>query len=89
MNNDFAGKYPECEKAAKLSELSQKLGEFLEWLCTRYTLASWNSGLDRWYPENPAIHQLLAEYLDIDLAKLVAEQRQILEDLRAEAVQKN
>ncbi len=35
-------KYPECEKLSKISEESQKLGEFLEWLYQKYTLCEWS-----------------------------------------------
>jgi len=44
--------YPECEKLAKVSDESQEIGTFLEWLrnVKEYEFAKWNTddlGIDR------------------------------------------
>lgn len=41
-------KYPEHEKLAKVKDKSQAIGEFLEWLQERYTIASYNPVSIRW-----------------------------------------
>jgi hypothetical protein len=85
--------YPECEKLAAVSETSQKIGEFLDWLL--------NDGLREAPPlmgigrppgvtlacRDPAgglvplgwpIEYLLAAYFEIDLEKVENEKRVIL-----------
>jgi hypothetical protein len=78
--------YPECEKLAKVSETSQKIGEFLEWLneqgFTICRLGEDNS--DLFYPDYTSINQRLADFFGIDLNKVEAERRQMLETLRSQ-----
>lgn len=38
-------KYPECQKLHDVSEESQKIGFFLEWLFQKYTLCKWEDSL--------------------------------------------
>jgi len=76
-------KYPECEKLAAVSEKSQAIGGFLEWLqgFKQVELAKWGDN-DRLYPEYIVIESLLAEYFEIDMNKVEKERRQILEDIQ-------
>jgi hypothetical protein len=81
--------YPECEKLAKVSEQSQKIGEFIDWL-------GWNKGYHiSFYPKDEETHayprlapiienteQLLADYFEIDLKKVEEERRAILKGLQ-------
>lgn len=71
------GKYPECEKLASVSDQSQTIGEFLDWLGTMgYHIAD-----DMPYMLNRTIEEWLALYFDIDMDKVEDERRQILEEL--------
>lgn len=71
----------ECEKLSKVSEKSQPLGEFLDWLHeNNYVIAEWNKferNDERLYPTQTSIERLLAEYFKIDLDK-VDEERTVL-----------
>ena len=74
-------KYPECEKLKEVSDKSQVVGEFLDWLsCNKEVcLAKWEGErLSEFYysPEN-----LLAEFFEIDLNKVEEERREILKSL--------
>jgi hypothetical protein len=77
---------PECEKLAAVSEESNKIGEFLEWLDSQQvTLCKWHNGLEMYQPhpfESLSINQLLAQYYDIDLDKVEDERRVLLEWIR-------
>lgn len=82
-------KYPEHEKLQGVKDQSQFLGSFLEWASGKgYFLAERVPDED--YPEDrevcvrvrKSINQLLAEYHDIDLGKLDAEKRKMLEAYR-------
>lgn len=76
-------KYPECEKLAKVSDKSQTIGAFLEWLqgVKEIELAKWSDS-DGLYPEHTTIESLLAEYFEIDMNKVEKERQQILEDIQ-------
>lgn len=85
--------YPECEKRAAVSETSQKIGEFLDWLLNDglveasppslkerprgVTLAYLEPG-KRLVPLGWPIEHLLAAYFEIDLNKVEEEKRAIL-----------
>lgn len=85
-------KYPECEKMNAVSEDSNKIGAFLDWLNNEQCVV-----LARYYddvecenceetskqllPIRLSIEELLAEYFDIDLDKVEKERREILERL--------
>lgn len=77
-------KTPELDKMKKVSEDSQKIGEFLDWLKGKYEIARWGdiSGVDRLFPINENTEQLLADYFNIDLIKCEKERREILENIR-------
>jgi hypothetical protein len=75
--------YPEHAKLAKVSDKSQAIGEFLEWLTTEqgYTLAKWSDteyAEGRLYSTHESTNVLLAQFFDIDLTVLEAEKRAIL-----------
>jgi hypothetical protein len=86
--------YPEHEKLSaplgytveKVSDLSQQLGDFYHWLMERYTLGVWD---DEYYggqmlmPTRANDRKLLAEYFDLDVDKLEAEKRQMLDEIRS------
>ena len=71
-------KYPECDKIVAVHDQSQKLGEFLDWLREQgWELCEiWDDG---WYPIHKPAEQLLAEFFGIDLNKVEAERRALLE----------
>ena len=81
-------KYPECEKLAAVSDKSQAIGAFLEWLreTKEYEIAKWDTddrlGIDKLSPVHYSIESLLAEYFEIDMNKVEKERQQILEDVR-------
>lgn len=75
--------WPEHEKQRPLIEISQKQGEFLEWVMQEKSLvlAEFREGdrgeevLEQVYV---SIEMLLADFHDIDLKKLEAEKREML-----------
>lgn len=86
--------YPEHAKLAKVAELSQVCGEFLEWLRERYTLAKLHEHTDAcyvggkqdcgmssmtYYSENPSTSSLLAAFFEVNEQKLEAEKREMVE----------
>ena len=84
------GPFPEHEKLAKVADTSQLIGEFLEWLPTSgIHLAMWLMHVDEDGDEEErlvysphSIHQVLAEYYEIDLNKLEDEKVAMLEAQR-------
>lgn len=89
--------YPEHEKLAKVKDESQAIGEFLEncgyTLCEIMYDAPWNGpgGLTReptrdgggaFYAVSKGTNRILADYYGIDLDRLEAEKRQMLDKLR-------
>ncbi len=92
-------KYPECEKLQSVSEESQRIGFFLEWLKNQYSLCVWQEGRkdyfgddpedyiyspEGYYPDRKSIEAILAEYFQIDMDKVNEEREQILRDIREE-----
>lgn len=82
--------YPEHEKLRQVAELSQQIGEFLNWLMSerapRLELAVWDDGRRghrRLTPSHARIPDLLAEYFDIDQQALEREKRAMLDALRS------
>jgi hypothetical protein len=78
------GEYPECEKMALITDKSQVIGEFMDWLLGRYVLCQYKHPLhgDWPVPQNVNIQKLLAEFFEIDLDKVDAEKKAMLEELR-------
>lgn len=86
--------YPEHEKLATIGDKSQACGEFMEWLQQRYTIAEYHVhhptgcyvGVTRTcgtsdqvlYTASINLRELLAEFFEIDKAKLEAEKRAML-----------
>lgn len=62
---------PELDKMREISQLSQQIGSFLDWLRQEKKVRL-----------NQDINSILAEYFDIDLEKIEAEKMAILEDFR-------
>lgn len=78
--------YPEHEKLHKISDKSQAIGEFIEWLAQEKKLhlaefaptsregLMWHAMCD--------IQELLAEFFEIDRDAIEREKRQMLEEIR-------
>lgn len=82
--SEEVNKYPECEKLHAVSEKSQELGFFLDWLTSNgIVLAKWHDDIDQLYPAHETIQNILARYFDIDMNKVDEERAQILEELRS------
>lgn len=77
-------KYPELDKIKKVSEKSNEIGSFLDWLMNEkeIELAIYNDK-ERLIPKHIDKEKLLAEYFEIDLDKAEKERVQILEDIRS------
>lgn len=78
--------YPEHARMSKVSDRSQTIGEFLDWLrSTEIVLAEW--GTEDWdetlFPINTSIEKLLARFFQIDLQKIAEEKDQMIAELRA------
>lgn len=80
----------ETEKLKRITETSQEIGEFLEWLrgTKKVVLAKWvpHMGLD-WDQLVPLLDEgrteaLLAEYFTIDLSKIEKEKQTLLKEIR-------
>ncbi len=70
--------YPELEKVRAVKDKSQIIGEFLEWLMSKgFTIE--RDGLS--FAE-PSFNRMLAQFFEIDLAKVEEEKRLILERIR-------
>jgi hypothetical protein len=84
-----AVEYPEHEKLAKVKDLSQQLGAFIEWAEGQgIVFAKWGKDEDdedQLFPEHRPINQWLADFYDVDLNKIDDEKRQMLEEIRANA----
>lgn len=81
-----ADPYPEHTKLAEISDKSQAIGEFVDWLrdkgislCRLYE----ENGVSRYYPQTDPIRDLLADYYDIDQNAIEREKRAMLDELRA------
>ena len=84
-------KYPEHEKLKEIQENSQACANFLDWLQNdkgvvlgKYkTIKDWDErDTERLLPTHVNIQNLLAEYFEIDQAKLEQEKRAILDEIR-------
>ncbi len=78
--------YPEHDRMAAISDKSQIIGEFLEWL--NYTkgihLCEQTPDMnDHWWTVDEDPEKLLAEFFSIDLTKIEAEKRAMLAEVRA------
>jgi hypothetical protein len=77
--------YPEHEKLKKISDKSQTVGDFLEWLNSQgiYLMTLEASMHDEWTAPQKSRVTLLAEFFEIDQAKLEEEKRVMFEDARS------
>lgn len=74
--------YPEHEKLNAVKDQSQAIGDFLDWLNSEkgIVLANYGNSDVAWLaPDGTAKERLLAEYFEIDLDKLEAEKRAMLQ----------
>lgn len=76
--------YPEHEKLKQIQRESQTIGEFIEWLESNgMVVCEWTDGnCDNWMRTTLSTNRLLAKFFDIDLDKLEAEKRQMLDEMR-------
>ncbi len=78
-------KTPELNRIIGVSEDSQRIGEFLEWLAEQeITLAKWNDNEEELFEIRQSREQLLANYFEIDLVKAEKERQALLDEVRAE-----
>jgi hypothetical protein len=78
---------PECERLSAISDKSNCIGEFIDWLHEQdMTIAKWEDLEDHddpsLWPYSGSTTRLLAQFFDIDLDKVEKEKREILEALR-------
>lgn len=77
-------KYPECDRLIAVSEESNKISEFLDWLSYKhYYIAEECGNLGSLVRVSESIQQLLANYFEIDLKKVEYERRSLLAEARA------
>jgi len=76
---------PELDKMKAAQPQSQAIGAFLDWLFheKHRRIAGIPEGMEEWQPIGYSIEKLLAEYFQIDLQKVEAERRAILETLQS------
>ena len=73
----------ECDKMLAVGDKSQPIGEFLEWLIGQgLIICKFSDNHGEYIPHYEPIERLLARFFGIDLDKVEAEKRKILEDLR-------
>ena len=76
-------KYPECEKMKEISDQSQAIGEFLEWLGDTKKVGFYQQDEDgELYMYAYSTERLLAEFFNINLSIVEEEKRQMLVDMR-------
>lgn len=75
--------YPEHDKLRQVSDQTQAIGEFMDWLETKgIFLGRYVDGSN--FPRHVHGHlDLIAEWADIDQNKLEAEKRQMLASMRS------
>lgn len=84
--------YPEHEKLKKVSELSNEIGTFLDWMRGEdVSFCEYVEGHEDdfgdwmpsgFYPLRKSIEQWLADYFEIDLNKIADEKDQMIAELR-------
>ncbi|WKW87105.1 hypothetical protein SEA_NICOLE72_68 [Microbacterium phage Nicole72] len=89
---DIDALYPEHARLALVSDHSQAIGEFIEWLSSEqgYVIAEYGTdepdddrSEHRLYPVSRPITSWLAQYFNINPAKIEAEKRAMLDSMRA------
>jgi len=79
---DEETKYPEHIKLKAISQFSQKIGEFVDWL-SESQIQLCKPEKYGYSPVRTPIQKLLAEFFEIDLNRIEEEKQQMLEELRA------
>lgn len=80
---------PECEKLARVSEESNKIGDFLSWWNQKGAeLCYYDEGIEMWLPVGFDINTQLARYFNIDLDLVEKERRALLDWIRKQHEQK-
>jgi hypothetical protein len=76
-------RYPEHHKLGQVAHLTQAVADFLEWASGehRVSLMQFDRRTSRWF-DAPSLSSLLADWQDIDLIKLEAEKREMLDAQR-------
>lgn len=77
--------YPEHDRLALISDKSQAIGEFIDWLQSKgIHLACYyeEDSRDRLFTVETPTNSLLAEFFDIDPIKIEREKRAMLDALR-------
>lgn len=76
--------YPEHEKLSEVSDKSQAIGEFLDWVADEkgWRLAEWEDNRDVMTPVYYSVNEVLAEFFGIDYKKLMAEKDDMLAVMR-------
>lgn len=78
---------PECEKLAKVSEESNKIGDFLEWLSSKgFVIAGYEHNIRnfeelvvvRGFQGSSGINNILAEYYGVNMNKVEKERKALL-----------
>jgi hypothetical protein len=75
--------YPEHEKLHAVRKRSQAIGEFLAEGDHGYQLCEFSEELGEFLPVTRSTEQILADYFGIDLGRLEAEKRAMLDAQRA------
>lgn len=83
MSDEGVRVYEEHEKLAAVSDKSQEIGEFMDWLLNseEYVLAKWDGNF--LMSVNVSITTLLAQFYKIDMDKLDREKLEMLAHLPA------
>lgn len=75
--------YSEHDKQKAVLDDARVIGEFLDWASSQgYQLCRFSDRYDEFNPVGSFL-DVLAEYFEIDLDKIEAEKRQMLESIRA------
>lgn len=75
--------YPEHMKLHKIHELSQQLGEFLDWLGSHgYQICTVTEDRPGYHPVHKSIQQWLADFYGIDLRAIDREKKAMLDEIR-------
>ena len=75
-------RYPETTRLIEVNHRSQIIGEFIEY--GGYELCKWDDGYSEYIPVQKTTEQILAEYFEIDLAKVERERAEIIKELMKE-----
>ncbi len=82
---EIQDKYPECTRMKAVSDKSQIIGTFIEYMESQgYTLRKWyeDDDYNGYIRIDKTINQMLADYYDINLSIVEEEKQQMLEEHR-------